>query len=264
LEPLCAVAPTLPNTLQRDTATDGSRESPRQLSRAKIMASHPYDGSMQAGLEVVPGGHEHHEDGPEVRDTSNNDAKEVFVISKYPGLSGHSEAPERYDGEQLLAPPTVGAAGGSAPRRRRRRLWILIGVLVGLVVVLAATLGGIIGSRAGGSSASSQSGGGAAPGQAATGTGTATGTAAAKATPSSTQRLQQIQQGSALAVTGLRKTDGGLDMFLFYQDPQENIRFSRCDTAQVISGNSKTCWDVPVSISTFARPGAHLSVGTIL
>jgi len=222
----------------------------------------PYDGDTQPGLEVVPGEHGHHQDAPEVRDTSNDNAKELYVVSKYPGTPGYySQAPEQYDGGgQLLATPPA-APGGPAPRRRRR-LWIVIGVLVGLMVVLAAILGGILGSRAaaGSSSVSSQQ-----PGKAGVGAGTATGTAAAKATPSGTQqRLQQIQQGSALAVTGLRKTDGGLDMFLFYQDPQENIRFSRCDTTQVTSGNSKTCWDVPISISTFARPGAHLSVGTIL
>ncbi|KAK0634202.1 hypothetical protein B0T14DRAFT_467522 [Immersiella caudata] len=220
------------------------------------MISHSYNSDTQPGLEVVQGaadgaevvpqerGYDHQ--WPEVRDTSQNETKELLVVAKYPGPPAYPEVIKEHDDRE------------QGSKKRRRRLWILIGALTGLVVVLAAALGGTLGARAaaGGSSADGSSAG------ATTANGTATSTAT---TPSNTQqRLQQIRQGSSLAVTGIRKLDGGLDAFLFYQDPQDEVRFSRCNAAPASAGDTKNCWDVPTTINTFARANAQLSASTIL
>ena len=213
-----------------------------------------HDAGAQPGLEVVP--QEHNQSWPQVRDTSHQDTKELLV-TKYVDAP-HSQ-PELYSPAQPPLPPLPTEPADAAPeQRRRRRRWIIAGV-VALLVILVAVLGGVLGSKAASSNPSGSAGG--APQSQSTASSTST-TTTAGSSGAPTPKPQSLQQGSAFAVTGMRKTDGGVDMFLFYQDPQQGLRYSRCDTARV--GSNNTCWGAPVSFNTFVQPKSSLSVSSIL
>lgn len=231
---------------------------------------HAHDPHGQAGLEVVDqhqyglevASQEHLRYGqslPEVRaDEYVHGGKESVLVHKYPGPQ-YSEDPE-------LSTATwspQGPAELSSPERTRRkkRLWLIIGGVVAVVVIIGAVLGGVLGSRAansssGDGSSSSQSGGDPPP--------SASNTTAASPPSNTTTPPQSIRQGSSLSVTGWRRPDGSVETYLFYQDPKDGLRYSRCDTSRRSPGNDSTCWDAPVSFNSFAQAGTRLAASTTL
>jgi hypothetical protein len=228
---------------------------------------HPYAPDGQPGLEVV-----HHpelevavqerlpygQSLPEVRaDEYLREGKEAAtpVYSDYPE---HYPLPASYPPH---TPPIELAATEQASRKKR--LWLVIGAVIALVVILAAVLGGVLGSRAAkssGESGASQTGGSSGgSNQNPSSTGNTTDTSS-----NSTTQLQSIRQGSGLSVTGWRNPSGGVETYLFYQDPENGIRYSRCDTTRRTSSNNSACWESPVSIHSFADAGTRLASSTIL
>ncbi|KAK4448745.1 hypothetical protein QBC34DRAFT_102424 [Podospora aff. communis PSN243] len=217
----------------------------------------------QAGLEVAP------QDGQpwlEVRETLNLDNKEVVVAKSSERSSSDLEA---YLPASPSSKPAEAAQDTRSTQPKRRRL-IISGVLVVLLVVVAAVLGGVLGSRvaATGSAdreASLDSGGGdGAPQESPTAR--AKGASSATPTtgqPSATPATELVRRGSALSVTGMRKSDGGLHILLFYQDNREKLRYSQCDTRRLNGGNG-TCWGGSTSFSSLARPAAQFAASSLV
>lgn len=207
---------------------------------------------ISPGLEVVPGEHTqygHH--FPESREGVNYDGKEIATSTVV--------HPDPYGPPQ---PPLYELPTPEKPARKRR-LWLVGGAVAAVIIIIGAVLGGVLGSRAAGSSsgesAVSQSGGGANP--ASTPSGNGTGNTSPSNT--ATARPESIRQGSALSVTGWRRSDGGAEMHLFFQDPQDGLRYSRCDTSRRIDG-SDSCWEAPISFHSFAKPDTRLGASTLL
>ncbi|KAK1750419.1 hypothetical protein QBC47DRAFT_120912 [Echria macrotheca] len=210
-----------------------------------------YDYHSHSGLEVVPPNQLPQQPGLEVRDNLYHDAKEL-VIPKYP---------ETYTGESPVSslPPPPHSEYHAPPdaRPRRKRMWIIIGGLIALVVVLAAVLGGVFGSRAAKSASDSDS---------AAKNGTASPDATAGPSPgsnSTTSPLKNVRQGSALTVAGWRKPDGNIEKYLFYQDPTDGLRYSRCNSTQPLAGQD-SCWGPSRSFFSFSQPNSQLGVGLLI
>jgi hypothetical protein len=164
--------------------------------------------------------------------------------------------------ESLLQHTELGAP---EHRGRRKRPWLIVGGIVAVIVILAAVLGGVLGSRAansssGDSSASRTGADGGDGGNADTPSGDAT----SNTTSTTTTRPQSIRQGSGLSVAGWRKPDGSAETYLFFQDPQDGLRYSRCDTSRRSPGNDTTCWASPFSFNSYAKAGTRLGASTIL
>ncbi|GAB1316890.1 Fucose-specific lectin [Madurella fahalii] len=205
---------------------------------------------MPTGLEVVPG--EYGPYGhllPETREGSNYDGKEITTVV-YPG----SYAPPQ---------PLLSELPAQEQPARKRRLWLVFGGVIAALVIVGAVLGGVLGSRAArsssGESEASQSGGSANP----TSTPSGGGTGNPPPSNTTTARPESVRQGSALSVTGWRRSDGGAEMHLFFQDPQDGLRYSRCDTSRRTEANG-SCWDAPVSFHSFAKPDTRLAASTLL
>lgn len=150
------------------------------------------------------------------------------------------------------------------PKRSKR--WIWIAIAVGVVVVVGAVVGGVVGSRANRNTSSSSTSTPATDPPSSTTSSATTTTSTTSATTSATP--QSIRPNSKLTVTGWLSS-GDVHINLFYQDPNDNLRYSNF----VGSGNwsapiktnaaagSKTgvgatsiMWYVPVSIDDYARP----------
>ncbi|KAL2166164.1 hypothetical protein VTG60DRAFT_3170 [Thermothelomyces hinnuleus] len=186
-------------------------------------------------------------------DEYHRDAKEpTSTLYAHTPYSEHSPLPAPY--------PEKG-------KPRKRLWWRIVGAVVAVLVILAAVLGGVLGSRAvrassGDSSSASGTGGDSGGGGSAGSDGEASSTVE---TPSDTaQPPQFIRQGSGLSVTGWRMPDGNVEMYLFYQDPQNGLRYSRCDTSRRTPGNDSACWGAPVSFNSSARAGTRLAASTAL
>jgi hypothetical protein len=225
------------------------------------MALHFHE-AHEAGLEVAP---QNGQPWLEVRETLNLDNKEVVLTKRSDRSSSDLEA---YFPTTSSSKPAEPAQGTRSAQPKRRRL-IISGVVVVVLVVVAAVLGGVLGSRVASTGsadkeASLHSGGGDEAAQ-------ESPTAGAKGSPSITQTTGQpnatpgtqlVRQGSALSVTGMRKSDGGLDIFLFYQDDRDNLRYSRCDTRPLDGGNGT--WGSSTSFSALARPGAQFAASSLV
>ncbi|KAK5655087.1 hypothetical protein OQA88_5986 [Cercophora sp. LCS_1] len=219
------------------------------------MASLPKHAAVeQAGLEVAP-----EQPWLEARTFYESDAKEAVLVSKY------SPDPEYAYPKQLPMPPTDTA---SAPELvteqkagRRKRTLLIVGILVALAVILAAVLGGVLGSRAGASTSPGGSQEGSRDGGSDSNAPTTTGAGSTKPSASTSARPQTIRQGSSLSVTGWRNVEGVVEKYLFFQDPQDGLRYTHCKGAK--SGNAD-CWEPPVSFNSFAKPDARLSASILI
>lgn len=215
----------------------------------------------QPGLEVAPA-QEHGHSFPEVRTNEFAlDGKEP-IITKYPYTSVPTY-PEPY----YHSPEEHHAVAEPAPseqKPRRRPLWLVVGIVAAVVVILAAVLGGVLGSRAAksssssaGPSASSDNGNNSSPGPApSNSTGSSNTTTTTPPLP--------VRKGSSLAITGWRKSDGSVASYLFYQDPQDGLRYSKCDTSHRTPGNDSSCWESPVSFNSFPDADTPLAASTII
>jgi hypothetical protein len=202
---------------------------------------------------------------PEVRADEYVHGGKESIINKYPAPQ-YSEYPEHY--YSPAPPPEPGlepAELGAGSTVRRKRLWLIIGGVIALVVILGAVLGGVLGSRAAKSSAAASSSASSSPDTGGNGGQNPSSSTTTASTPSSTATgPQSIRQGSGLSITGWRKPDGSAETYLFYQDPQDGLRFSRCETSRRSPGNDSTCWASPVGFNSYARSGTPLAASTVL
>lgn len=119
----------------------------------------------------------------------------------------------------------------SSPGKPRRRIKLIFVVSVLTLVITAAILGGVVGSRtAGGSTNTSPS-------------------ASPSASPSptnppntTTDTPSLIKQNSGLSVTAWRKSQGGLQILLYYQSLDGTLRWSTYDDPQNESTYSSSDW----------------------
>lgn len=105
----------------------------------------------------------------------------------------------------------------------RKLMWWILGILMGMLIVIGAVVGGVLGSRA-------------AHVQTESDTPITLGS-------NSTTTLETIRQNSRLAVTGYRGDNGNYTLRLFFQDPENRIRFM--DKSSV--GGK---WTDPVTLDT--------------
>ena len=235
-------------------------------------------GSNQPDLEVAA--HEHFQQGHSLPEAlhhhhvyagTGKESVAPAYSTVYPAAYSDEHYPEHYTPVAPYPPYEAVEAGATQQKPRRKRLWIVIGFLAAAVVILAAVLGGVLGSRAANSSgddAAAQTGGGSGE-EAGTGNAnkgppdsTATGDTPS---PTATDPPPAIRQGSGLSATGWRRPDGSVETFLFYQDPQNGLRYSRCDTADRSPGNESTGWGPPISFGgDFAKPGTRLGGTTFV
>ena len=216
----------------------------------------------QHGLELATQEHLGHS-LPEVRADEYVRGGKESIIYKYPGPQ-YSQYPEHY---YTLPPPPepVEAELAAEQPGRKKRLWWIVGGAIAVVVVLAAVLGGVLGSRAARSSGDASSSGASSSSDTGGGQNPSPSSTTSASTPSSTAtRPQSIRQGSGLSITGWRKPDGNVETYLFYQDPQDGLRFSRCDASRRSPGNDSTGWASPVGFNSYAKAGTHLAASTIL
>ncbi|KAK3342031.1 hypothetical protein B0T25DRAFT_357290 [Lasiosphaeria hispida] len=209
--------------------------------------------AQQPGLEVVPQEQLQYGQQPEVRNPY--EAKEV-VVPKY---ADQHTPPSGYASQyeaQYEAPIAVEAT--PVRPRRRRKWWLIIGGVVALVVVIAAVLGGVLGSRL----TATQTG----DGSSAEGAGAQTPTLTAPTgspTATATGLPQLARAGSPLTVTAMRKTDGGLDIMLYYQDKDNTLGYARCDTSRVLKGN-ESCWKTNGTFHTFSNAKTQMAVTNLV
>ncbi len=210
------------------------------------------------GLEVATQEHLGHS-LPEVRTDEYVRGGKESIIYKYPGPQ-YSDDPEHH---YTYPPPSEPVELAAEQTGRKRRLWWIIGGAIAVIVVLGAVLGGVLGSRAARSSGDASSSGASSSSD--TGGNPSPSSTTSASTPSSTAtRPQSIRQGSGLSITGWRKPDGNVETYLFYQDPQDGLRFSRCDASRRSAGNDSTCWASPVGFNSYAKAGTHLAASTVL
>ncbi|KAK4154923.1 hypothetical protein C8A00DRAFT_32281 [Chaetomidium leptoderma] len=229
-----------------------------------------YHSGGQPGLEVVNqpdlevAGQEHLRYGqplPEARGGESMYSGMETTLPKYSGHPGHYVSAAS---DPSYAPLPPGELESPQKGGRKRLLWI-VGAAIAVVVILAAVLGGVLGSRAANSSsgdeaAPSQTGGGGSGG----GSGNSGQNQPGDTASNTTTPPQLIRPGSGLSVTGWRKPDGDVEAYLFYQDPQDGLRYSKCDTGRRTSTNDSACWESPVSFNSFANAGTHLTATTLL
>ncbi len=205
---------------------------------SRDQAHHPdgqpaFDVTQQPGLEaVVP---DQSEFLPEVRADQNAAGGKEYIPTQYP-KDFSSTVPT---GLQPLHEPAPPAQGG-----RSRRFWIVVGAAVAIVVIIAAVLGGVLGTKRGGDSGNNNSSNNAtiSPGP-----------------------PQTIRQGSKLSITGLRKPDRSLVTYLIYQDQNDSLWYSKCDSGTPRAGiDNTTCWQAPVNLGTKGYAETALAASTII
>ncbi|KAK3681572.1 hypothetical protein B0T22DRAFT_298541 [Podospora appendiculata] len=238
-----------------------SNHAPRVLSEAGM--------EQQPGLEVVPQEHMHNtQQWPQA--TPENDWKEVGHAT---GFVDGSTPPPRVDAtywqhQKMMRagampstdPECVDQPPESTPIGKglsRKRLWLIVGALLFVLVVVGAVVGGVLGSRAAANKSTSTS--------ESQSTATPTTTASSPSSPTTTPvTLQTIRQGSALSVTGWRKTTG-VEISLFYQDRQNGLRRSKYDTSLRTFSANESFWGASTSL-TAGQPiaGTTLGASTLL
>ncbi|KAK8087599.1 hypothetical protein PG997_002560 [Apiospora hydei] len=139
-----------------------------------------------------------------------------------PGLQAALMDGNRYDGRGEPH-QTTGNANHPAEalngRPNRRRLWMILVVIAAILIILGAVLGGVLGSRAANAASSDEQ-------------------APSSENSNETRPVSNISRGSRLAVTGWRE-GAGYYIRLFYQGPDQQLRFSNYSTAE-------TDWYPPV------------------
>ncbi|KAK4237605.1 hypothetical protein C8A03DRAFT_34407 [Achaetomium macrosporum] len=216
----------------------------------------------QVGLEVAAQEHlPYGQSLPEVRaDEYTNDGKILTpVVAKYP---------DQPDPEFYSTPGPNGPQGSSKLRegwRKRKRLWLVLISVGAVVVILAIVLGAVLGSRATRSSSTdSAPASQTASSDSSNNNNSNSNNTTSGSNTTTTAKPQSIRQGSSLSVTGWRKPDGNVETYLFYQDPQDGLRYSKCDTSHRTPGNDSSCWEAPVSFNSYAKAGTPLAASTIL
>ncbi|KAK4139659.1 uncharacterized protein C8A04DRAFT_40539 [Dichotomopilus funicola] len=233
------------------------------------VAAHEHLRSTQHLPEVLPG--EYYGD---------NGLKQAVSPSTYPhpasaypaGLESvvdehHNDKYGHGNGGYLLPPGYAGYAGDE-PAEGGKRKWLIIGGVVAVLVIVGAVLGGVLGSRAVINSAStsaestSTSTSTSSSDSSSNNNPSETNTAHPSATPSATPKM--IRSGSALSVTARRRPDGNTETYLFFQDPQDGLRYVRCNSGGRVTGNETACWEAPETLKSYAKAGTRIAASMIV
>lgn len=189
---------------------------------------HMNDTNEQPGLELVPDGQPRH--------ITNYSDAHVAVNSYH--HSFEETGKEAIPTTNYTQVANVENTPEPIPKRRRRCLWLIAGGITLLVVILSAVLGGVLSGR------------------------TAKPSVHEQKAPFPTATSQTIRQGSPLAVTGWRKSNG-VEIFLFYQDVNSNVRRSRYEGVPTSSTLGNTSWHAPEKYNSFATSRSRLA-GSII
>lgn len=213
----------------------------------------------QGGLEVVP---HHAQPWLEVQHDQYDASKEL-ALPKYPETYNGVISPQsQYPDTPVVIPNPPTEWEPDSQTERKRRLRIIIGaVLIIVVVIIGAVLGGVLGSRASRSGAESGSVSSSEGENGGSSSGSGSGTNSGSASPS---RPKTVRQGTTLTIGGWRKPSGDVELWLFYQDPEGGLRYSRCNSTSRPLEGQKSCWGPPVSFFSNARAPAQLGVGLLV
>ncbi|KAK0663020.1 hypothetical protein QBC41DRAFT_234693 [Cercophora samala] len=188
---------------------------------------HPFDD--QPGLEVVP-----HDNLPEVRPEEEPKFCLSPVQDQEQKIQLSEEFPEVIDDKVGLgvgspASTEKGTLPVSKPYQRRK--WYIIGGTASVVVaiIIGVTLGVVLSLKARNNDSTAAVNGTSGP--------------------------QTIRPGSKLSAVGWRKADGDIERYLFYLDPQGQIRRSR----SITRGNSTPTWEVLPGLDLEATNGTSLA-----
>ncbi|KAK4172249.1 hypothetical protein QBC36DRAFT_78199 [Triangularia setosa] len=186
----------------------------------------------QPGLEVVPYNHL-----PEVRPEeepkfylpqapSQHPEHKIHLAEDFPQVVNESGKPE------VTSPATT--EKGTLPvnkSHKRRKCWIIGGTAcVVVVIVLCVTLGVVLSLKARNNASNDAVNG--------------------------TSKPETIRSGSKLSAVGWRNPNGDVERFLYYQDPQGQIRRLR---SLAIKGNSTPAWEA-LPVLDQATNGTSLAV----
>lgn len=213
-------------------------------SPISIDGGHYYDvRNSQPGLEPVA---HHAQPGKQVFTpaTDPRSFKESFAPES--ATSPNSSSNQQFSTYQAggFDDGKILVSGPAATARRRQQKWWMVGAAV-LIAVIAGLIGGIVGWKVTENKNHSSA--------AATSNGTSPGASSDSDSIAGASRM--IQPNSALAVTGWRfGTDFAIR--LFYQGPDDLIRFSSYDT---VFAN----WSAPRVLDVDAASGTPLSVSII-
>lgn len=224
----------LPRNKHLSRVPSSPSASPSLLTRPRQkMDNQTGHQKYQPGLEVVTYG-----DAPQLSSDINQDKEIVSQTHLY-------TKPYAPTGSDPPAP---------TPWWKRRRFIIAVALVV--IVALAAALGAVAAGKkgSGGQGATRDtSGSGADKGSSGgNGTGTSEG-------PSS----QPARAGSPLAATAMRKSDGGLDMRLFFLDRDNRLVSARCDTSRPL-GDKESCWEMEGSFASYSEPDSQIAATDIV
>lgn len=203
--------------------------------RQKMDDHQPGHQKYQPGLEVVT-----YRDAPQLSSDLDQDKEIVSQTHLY-------TKPYAPTGPDPPAPPAP------TPWWKRRRFIVAVALVV--IVALAAALGAVAAGKKGsegqqgatGDNTSGSSGAGKGSSGAGNGTGTSEGASA-----------QPARAGSPLAATAMRKSDGGLDMRLFFLDRDNHLVSARCDTLRAL-GDGESCWEMDGSFASYSEPDSQIA-----
>lgn len=195
----------------------------------------------QPGLEVAGG-----QDWPRVREDY--------------GLQPVHPPPEKYSTIEYVQPEpshelyATKDQNTSEPSRRRRRWFIIGGIILVLVVAAAAVIGGVVGSRHSSTIQGNQST-------------SSTNSTDSASNSTSIVSLKSIQQGSSMAVTGWRKSNG-VEIYLYYQSPENAIRVSEYDSGRGSFTTNNSYWEdsqaVVLAVASALTANTSLGAGMLL
>ncbi|KAK0627963.1 hypothetical protein B0T14DRAFT_493953 [Immersiella caudata] len=214
-----------------------------------------YQDGAQPGLEVAPQQQQHQQQQQQPWLQVRTDDMKELVVPVDPEMYYRGMPPPQ---DSHTAPITL---SHPPPSNRKKKLRIVVAIVIALVVVLAAVLGGVLGSRAGAgkSDASALPQGAPEPSKSPN----PSISISTSISPTGTAQPQMVQQGSSLTVGGWRKPNGDLELWLFYQDRQDELRYSRCNSTRPLPGQ-KSCWGPPVSFNSYPKANAPLGLGLLI
>lgn len=179
---------------------------------------------QEQGLSVPGQGYDRTMDGHKGNITIKPD-HEGLQADQSPFLSGGTSADEQVGTAPAVVSKTeteitTCLSPPGKPRRRRKLIFVVIALTL---VITAAIIGGVLGSRTSGGS-------------------TNTSPSATKPPNTTSDTPSLIKQQSGLSVAAWRKSQGGLQILLYYQSLDGTLRWSTYDDPQNESTYSSSYW----------------------
>ncbi|KAH6691376.1 hypothetical protein F5X68DRAFT_201790 [Plectosphaerella plurivora] len=198
--------------------------------------------------------------------THPGDPKYPYAYGVVPGAgepptaTTYGQPPATYPG-----PPPTGElhADSASPARSSKKKWWIIGGIVLILIIIGAVVGGLFGAGVIGSKKSQSADNDNDSNTTGTGASPSSSSAAPSATPSPAARF--IRQGSPLTVAGWESPEGDTEIFLFHQDADNNIHYSRYyDGSTPVDTLNDTLWAEPVAVDTFATANTRMAATLII